>query len=69
MKIEEMDLNTFLNRNNITEEDFKKCSLDWKLIQTIGADHQSKISNLEISLSLTPRPFSVLIKFTQFAGE
>lgn len=47
MKIEEMDLNTFLNRNNITEEDFEKCSLDWKLIQTIGADHQSKISNLE----------------------
>lgn len=47
MNIQEMDLNEFLSRNNITEEEFTKCALDWELIQSIGADHQSKIDNLE----------------------
>ena len=47
MNIKEMELDVFLARNNITAEDFEKCSLDWELIQSIGADHQSKISNLE----------------------
>ena len=47
MNIQEMELDVFLARNNITAEDFEKCSLDWELIQSIGADHQSKISNLE----------------------
>tara|TARA_B100001059_G_C17760397_1_gene542474 strand:+ start:226 stop:1224 length:999 start_codon:yes stop_codon:yes gene_type:complete len=47
MKIQEMELNDFLSRNNISEEEFTKCALDWELIQSIGADHQSKIANLE----------------------
>lgn len=47
MKIQEMELNEFLSRNNINEEDFKKCELDWGLIQSIGAKHQSEMSRLD----------------------
>ncbi len=47
MNIKEMELDVFLARNNITSEDFKKCKLDWELIKSIGADHQSKFQSLE----------------------
>jgi len=47
MNIEDMELNEFLSRNNISEEEFTECALDWELIQSIGADHQSKIDDLE----------------------
>lgn len=47
MNIADMELNEFLSRNNISEEEFTECALDWKLIQSIGADHQSKIDDLE----------------------
>ena len=47
MNIQEMDLNTFLTRNDIKKNDFDSCPLDWELIKSIGADHQSNISNLE----------------------
>ncbi|WP_405127970.1 addiction module component [Pseudoalteromonas sp. PB2-1] len=47
MNITDMELNDFLSRNNISEEEFTECPLDWELIQSIGADHQSKIDDLE----------------------
>ncbi|MEM5511840.1 addiction module component [Pseudoalteromonas sp. AS84] len=47
MNIEDMELNEFLSRNKISEEKFTECALDWELIQSIGADHQSKIDDLE----------------------
>lgn len=47
MNIAEMELDVFLSKNNITPEEFEKCELDWDLIKAIGADHQSKIDDLE----------------------
>lgn len=38
---ETLDLQTFLKRNRISQEDFEKATIDWELLRYIGHDHLS----------------------------
>jgi len=43
----EMDLETFLNNNNIKRDTWDRANADWDVLREIATDHQNKLSTLQ----------------------
>ncbi|UZD56847.1 addiction module component [Shewanella algae] len=43
MSIKNLELNDFLLKNNIKEEDLKNSKVDWETLKKIGIDHESRL--------------------------
>jgi putative GTP pyrophosphokinase len=52
MDLELMELEQFLERNNITSESWGSSKIEWSVLKEIGCDHYSKLEQLEESAEL-----------------
>ncbi|MGR5411058.1 RelA/SpoT domain-containing protein [Vibrio sp. PNB22_8_1] len=55
MKIQNLELEKFLEKNNISADEWNSSEIEWQTLREIGADHQSKVEQRKETAELFAR--------------